>query len=173
MNQNNEKQLWVAIVTVIVIIIVLMVVWILPTHKAKMAVRTLEWQYRIDELEDYLVYQCYPRSRTIQTCSGFGSNRSCTNRIERYQDCRWETRTRRHNTWVTGGQYPIVPFWETNYSIATGHYERRNESYTVTFSDDKELYPYHPGSLNEYNKFAPRQKFTVNLNLFEHITGVD
>ena len=165
---SDEAKTVIISVSVVLLIVGLVVAVCVPVRQERMTIRSCGWKYIIQEREDYQVWVCHTRHR--QNCTGFGDNRKC--RDESYQACGYEIKTRVHNTWVTGGEYPTAPFWETNYTIRPGNYERRWEDYTVMFSDDKKLYPYHPGSLGEYSGFTPRQARDVKLNLFSHITEV-
>ena len=158
-----------AVITSIIILLAVafIVAMLAPIRQVRMVVRSCKWEYTIQEREDYAVWVCHMRHR--ENCMGSGKERKC--RDEAYQDCGYETRTKVHNTWITGGEYPVAPFWDVYY-IRPGNYERRWEEYTVMFSDDKELYPYRPASLEEYSKFIPRQAHDVKLNLFGDITGI-
>lgn len=131
-------------------------------HVETMSVRAKSWHRQIKELEDYREHVCRTRYRTDSD----GDRRS-------YQDCNWETRTRTHNTWVTGGDYPIKPFWEANYTIGVGHYESRSERYVIALSDDREVWLHVVYSEAHYDSFPVRGKCLVGLNFINYIVKVE
>ena len=127
-----------------------------------MRVSNKSWQYTIKELEDYKTWECH-----IETsCSPAGNNvEICTD----YEVCDWKHHTRTHNTWITGGVYPIEPFWEENYTIRTelGYYQKRSESYTVIFVREGDTgATQYPNSLMAYNSYLIGDKHHVTMNVW-------
>lgn len=133
-----------------------------------MTVRSKEWYREIKEAEDYRVWVCDTKYR--DECSGSGGDRIC--RRESYRDCDWETRTRILQSWVTSGQYPIPPVWETRYTIVQGHYEIRYEKYTIYLSDDREIWTKVVWNERDYNYFPVKGKCEAGLNYFRSLRYV-
>lgn len=136
------------------------ILWFMPHSEKVMTIRSMGWHREIRELEDYYKYEC--DTRTIRNSDG---------KDETKTDCGYKKYTRLINKWITSANYPIEPYWETNYTISSGHYENRSERYTIVFSDDKELYPYNC-YLSQYLNMKPREKHKVALNIFNSVIGI-
>lgn len=157
MSSDDKKFLGIVLLVLLVLAGVGFILFY-PIKEARMVVRSMAWERGIHELEDYWVHEC-----TTTTTDSDGKIKTTCQNVKR---------TKRHNTWVTGGQYPVEPFWETNYTIRPGHYERRWESYTVLFSDDRDLFPYACGDLADYERFKPRQAWPLKVNLLGQVIEV-
>lgn len=156
MYQRNELTPMQA--TVIMVILTLACIatalWFIPVREKTMSVRSMEWTYMVEELEDYWQYVC--QKEEYKDSDGKTKEREV---------CGNQRRTRVTNRWWASGTYPEPPHYPA-YEIRPGRYSRQWPGHTVVFSDDGELYYYSTSSLEDYNRFRPRAKYRVGVNIY-------
>lgn len=163
MNEDTDAILLGGVIVVVVLAIAsFWFAFFRLDHTKTLSVRDKEWYREIRELEDYRVWECHNSSKYD----------ALNDKRETVRECGWETRTRTHNVWKTGGKFPSDPFWWQDYKIGEGHYERRYESYTIYLSDDKRVLPYSTGDKNYYDTFKLRSKCEVGMSLVDSIVSV-
>lgn len=171
MDSNSDDVLPVlgVVITAIAIGLFIWFGFLRLDHVEVMSVRDKGWSRLVRELEDYQEWVCHTRYREV--CSGYGEDRKCHD--ESYRECGWETKTREINRWSTTGMYPQKPRWATGYTIGSGHYERREESYLIHLSNDKEIWNQTVYNEATYDAFPIRGKCKVGLSWFKTIVSIN